>query len=70
MMHPDPGDGHPHDPGGARGRVRRLAMEALPWPSRDTPGPIRAIPARAGGYLAQPDMHRLIAAALELGWSL
>jgi hypothetical protein len=50
--------------------VRRLAMEALPWPARDTPGPIRAIPARAGGYLAQPDMRRLIAAALELGWSL
>jgi hypothetical protein len=50
--------------------VRRLAMEALPWPARNVPGPIRAIPARTGGYLAQPDMRSLIAAALELGWSL
>jgi hypothetical protein len=50
--------------------VRRLAMEALPWPARDVPGPIRAVPARTGCYLAQPDMRRLIAAALELGWSL
>jgi hypothetical protein len=50
--------------------VRRLATEALPWPARDVPGPIRAVPAPAGGYLAQPDMRRLIAAALELGWSL
>jgi hypothetical protein len=49
--------------------VRRLAMEALPWPARDTPGPIRAIPQADRGYLAQPDMQRLIAAALELGWS-
>ena len=50
--------------------VRRLAMEALPWPARDTPGPITAIPPRRGGYLAQPDMRRLITTALELGWSL
>jgi hypothetical protein len=50
--------------------VRRLAMEALPWPARDLPGPIRAVPPADGGYLAQPDMRRLIAAALELGWSL
>ena len=50
--------------------VRRLAMEALPWPDKDTPGPIRAIPSGAGGYLAQPDMRRLISAALDLGWSL
>jgi hypothetical protein len=50
--------------------VRRLAMEALPWPARDIPGPIRVIPPAGGGYLAQPDMSRLIAAALELGWSL
>jgi hypothetical protein len=49
--------------------VRRLAMEALPWPAPGTPGPISAIPAVAGGYLAQPDMRRLITAALELGWS-
>lgn len=50
--------------------VRRLAMEALPWPAAGSPGPIRAIPPRWGGYLAQPDMRRLITAALELGWSL
>jgi len=50
--------------------VRRLAMEALPWPAPDTPGPILAIPPARGGYLAQPDMRRLITAALELGWSL
>jgi len=31
--------------------VRRLAMEALPWPAKDTPGPIRAIPPADGGYL-------------------
>jgi hypothetical protein len=49
--------------------ARRLAMEALPWPVPDTPGPIRAIP-EIGGYLAQPDMRRLIQAALDLGWSL
>jgi hypothetical protein len=50
--------------------VRRLAMEALNWPSPGVAGPIRAFPARAGGYLAQPDMRKLIAAALDLGWSL
>jgi hypothetical protein len=50
--------------------VRRLAMEALPWPSHDTPGPIVAIPPARGGYLAQPDMRRLITSALELDWSL
>jgi hypothetical protein len=50
--------------------VRRLAMEALSWPAEDTAGPIRAAPPAGGGYLGQPDMRRLIAAALELGWSL
>jgi hypothetical protein len=50
--------------------VRRLAMEALPWPARDVAGPIRAVPPAHDGYLAQPDMRALIAAALELGWSL
>jgi hypothetical protein len=50
--------------------VRRLAMEALPWPSPGTQGPIRALPPGHGGYLAQPDMRRLISSALELGWSL
>jgi len=50
--------------------VRRLAMEALPWPAGGSPGPIGAIPPGAGGYLAQPDMRRLITTALDLGWSL
>jgi hypothetical protein len=50
--------------------VRRLAMEALPWPAKDIPGPILTIPPADDGYLAQPDMQRLIAAALGLGWSL
>jgi hypothetical protein len=50
--------------------VRRLAMEALPRPAAGLPGPIRAIPVTAGGYLAQPDMRCLITTALELGWTL
>lgn len=50
--------------------VRRMAMEALPSPADGTFGPIWAIPAEAGGYLAQPDMQRLIGTALELGWTL
>jgi hypothetical protein len=50
--------------------VRRLAMEALPWPAPGTQGPIQAIPATAMGYLGQPDMRRLIQTALDLGWSL
>jgi hypothetical protein len=49
--------------------VRRLAMEALRERGADSPGPIRVIPA-PGGYLAQPDMRRLITTALDLGWSL
>lgn len=43
---------------------------ALPWPAPDTPGAITAIPPVPGGYLAQPDMRRLITATLELGWRL
>jgi hypothetical protein len=50
--------------------VRRLAMEALPWPADGSPGPIRAIPPASGGYLGQPDMRALITTALDLGWSL
>ena len=50
--------------------VRRLAMEALPWPAGNSPGPIHAIPPGVGGYLAQPEMRRLITTALDLGWSL
>ena len=49
--------------------VRRLAMEALPWLAGGVPGPIRDIPP-GGGYLAQPDMRKLITTALDLGWSL
>ncbi len=37
--------------------VRRLAMEALPWPAPDTPGPIVAIP-------PIPDRH-LVALPVE-----
>lgn len=50
--------------------VRRLAMEALSRPADGMAGPIRAIPSHEGGYLAQRDMQRLIATALELGWTL
>jgi hypothetical protein len=50
--------------------VRQLVMEALPRPADGTPGPIRAVPPVPGGYLAQPDMRRLITTALELGWTL
>jgi hypothetical protein len=50
--------------------VRRLAMEALPAPGAEPPGPIWTMPPAADGYLAQPDMRRLITTALELGWSL
>jgi hypothetical protein len=45
--------------------VRQLAMEALPWPADGAPGPVRAVPPVAGGYLAQPDMRRLITTALS-----
>jgi len=50
--------------------VRRLAMEALHWPAEGTQGPITALPDDEGGYLAQPEMRRLIGTALDLGWSL
>src|SRR6516164_6873461 len=50
--------------------VRRLAMEALHWPTTGMQGPIRDVPSVPGGYLAQPDMRRLIGAALDLGWTL
>jgi hypothetical protein len=54
-----------HDTG-----VRRLAMEALPWPADSSPGPITTIPEQTLGYLGQPDMRALIGTALDLGWSL
>jgi len=50
--------------------VRRLAMEALPWPAKDVAGPIRKLPDPGGGYLAQPEMQTLISTALGLGWTL
>jgi hypothetical protein len=50
--------------------VRRLAMEALPHPVEGVLGPVREMPVAVGGYLAQPDMRSLMAAALDLGWSL
>ena len=50
--------------------VRRLAMEALPHRHGDTQGPILAVPPDTGGYLAQPEMRRLIGTALDLGWTL
>jgi hypothetical protein len=50
--------------------VRHLAMEALRRPEDGTPGPIRAVPSVPDGYLAQPDMRRLISTALDLGWTL
>ena len=50
--------------------VRRLAMEALPHRPGDTQGPILAVPPDTEGYLAQPEMRRLIGTALDLGWTL
>jgi hypothetical protein len=50
--------------------VRRLAMEALPQPLNGSPGRVLSILPGWGGYLAQPDMRKLIETALELGWGL
>jgi hypothetical protein len=50
--------------------VRRLAMEALPHRRGDPQGPILAVPEETEAYLGQPDMRRLIGAALDLGWTL
>jgi hypothetical protein len=50
--------------------VRRLAIEALPYPPDGSPGPVWSIPPGWGGYLAQPDMRKLMTTALGLGWSL
>jgi hypothetical protein len=44
--------------------VRRLAMEALPHQRGEPQGPILAMPPGREGYLTQPDMQRLIGAAL------
>jgi hypothetical protein len=50
--------------------VRRLAMEALPHRRGEPQGPILAVSPDSGGYLAQPEMRRLIGTALDLGWTL
>ena len=50
--------------------LRRLAMEALPHRRGEPQGPILAMPPGREGYLTQPDMQRLIGAALDLGWTL
>jgi hypothetical protein len=50
--------------------VRRLAMEALHHRRGEPQGPFLAMPEDTEGYLAQPDMRRLIGTALELGWTL
>lgn len=50
--------------------VRWFAMEAL-FPSfADQANESRQVPGATGGYLAQPEMRELIAAALALGWQL
>jgi hypothetical protein len=52
------------------GGVRRFAMEALEPGFAVEANATRAVPSWPGGYLAQPEMRELIAAALELGWTL
>ena len=54
-----------HDAG-----VRHLAMEALTPALAEAGNRARAVLERASGYLAQPEMRRLIQAALDGGWSL
>jgi hypothetical protein len=53
-----------------RGGVRWFAMEALNPAFADEANETRRVPDAACGYLAQPDMRALIAAALALGWQL
>jgi hypothetical protein len=50
--------------------VRRLAMEALSHQTGGLQGPILTVPTDTEGYLAQPEMRRLIGTALDLGWTL
>jgi hypothetical protein len=50
--------------------VRRLAMEVLPHRPGDPQGPVLAVPEETEAYLGQPDMRRLMASALDLGWTL
>jgi hypothetical protein len=54
-----------HDAG-----VRHLAMEALHPRFAAEANETRVVPPAADGYLAQPEMRDLIAAALDLGWTL
>jgi len=50
--------------------VRHLAMEALPQGFDARPSWTRALPRGEGGYVAQPEMRRLVERAEELGWTL
>jgi hypothetical protein len=57
-------------PAADKAGVRWLAMEALIPESTSEANKTRQVPAAASGYLAQPEMRELIAAALALGWQL
>lgn len=57
-------------PDAHRAGVRRLAMEALTPAFAAEANETRHVPAAVSGYLAQPEMRELIAAALGLGWTL
>jgi hypothetical protein len=50
--------------------VRHLAMEALPQGVDARPNWTRALAQFEGGYVAQPEMRRLIQRAEDLGWTL
>jgi hypothetical protein len=50
--------------------VRHMAMEALPQGVDPRPNWRRALSRFEGGYVAQPEMRRLIEGAEELGWTL
>jgi hypothetical protein len=50
--------------------VRHMAMEALPQGVDSSPNWTRRLAEWEGGYLAQPEMRRLIQEAEELGWKL
>jgi hypothetical protein len=50
--------------------VRHLAMEALTPSFAEEANSTREVPDAASGYLTQPEMRDLIAAALNLGWRL
>jgi hypothetical protein len=50
--------------------VRAIAMEALVPEFAEEANETREVPAAAGGYLAQAEMRKLIATALDLGWRL